>query len=106
VVQFFDLANGSGSAAQIYADNESGPILPGGFTPSANAVSVTEVQSGTGTDADFTNFTPNNGTTIYQIHSDAAGNEIADPETPEPSTFVLLGSGLAVAGLFRRLRRA
>jgi PEP-CTERM motif len=105
VVQFFDLPNGAGSAAQMYADNEAGVVLPPGFTPSANAVSLTEIQAGFGDDRDFTSYTPSPGTT-YMIHSDAAGNEIPDPETPEPSTLVLLGSGLAAAGLFHRRRRA
>jgi len=105
VVQFFDLPNGAGSAAQMYADNEAGVVLPPGFTPSANAFSLTEIQTGSGDDRDFTSYTPSPGTT-YTIHSDAAGNEIPDPETPEPSTLVLLGSGLAAAGLFHRRRRA
>jgi hypothetical protein len=107
VVQFFDLPNGSGSAAQMYADNEAGVVLPNGFTVSANAVSLTEIQTGFGDDRDFTSYTPSAGTT-YTIHSDCAGAgcEIPDPETPEPSTLMLLGSGLAAAGLFRRWRRA
>jgi hypothetical protein len=103
VVQFIDGPNGS--VAQMYADNEAGVVLPPGFTPSANAVSLTEIQSGFGDDRDFTSYTPSVGTT-YTIHSDAVGNEIPDPETPEPSTLVLLGSGLVAGGLFHRLRRA
>jgi hypothetical protein len=103
VVQFIDGPNGS--VAQMYADNEGGVVLPPGFTPSANAVSLTEIQSGFGDDRDFTSYTPSAGTT-YTIHSDAAGNEIPDPETPEPSTLMLLGSGLVAGGLFHRLRRA
>jgi len=108
VVQFFDLPNGGGSAAQVYADNENGVILPAGFTLSANAVSLTEIQTGFGDDRDFTSYTPSAGTT-YTIHSDCGGPgcEIADPETPEPSTLMLLGSGLvAVGGLLFRRRRA
>jgi len=107
VVQFFDLPNGGGSAAQVYADNEAGVVLPAGFTVSANAVSLTEIQTGFGDDRDFTSYTPSTGTT-YTIHSDCggAGCEIPDPETPEPSTLMLLGSGLAAAGLFHRRRRA
>ena len=106
VVQFFDLPNGGGSAAQMYADNEAGVVLPNGFTVSANAVSLTEVQTGFGDDRDFTSYTPSAGTT-YTIHSDCAGAgcEIPDPETPEPSTLMLLGSGLMAAGLLHRLRR-
>jgi hypothetical protein len=106
VVQFFDLPNGGGSAAQMYADNEAGVVLPNGFTVSANAVSLTEIQTGFGDDRDFTSYTPSAGTT-YTIHSDCggAGCEIPDPETPEPSTLMLLGSGLMAAGLFHRLRR-
>jgi hypothetical protein len=50
--------NGAGSAALMYADNEAGVVLPAGFTPSANAVSLTEIQSGFGNDVqDFTNYT-------------------------------------------------
>jgi len=107
VVQFFDLPNGGGSAAQVYADNENGVILPAGFTLSANAVSLTEIQTGFGDDRDFTSYTPSAGTT-YTIHSDCGGPgcEIPDPETPEPSTLMLLGSGLAAVGLFLRRRRA
>jgi hypothetical protein len=108
VIQFFDLPNGGGSAAQVYADNENGVVgLPPGFTPSLNAVSLTEVQTGFGDDRDFTSYTPSAGTT-YTIHSDCGGPgcEIPDPETPEPSTLMLFGSGLAAVGLFHRRRRA
>ena len=105
VIQFFDLANGGGSAAQVFADNEAGVVLPPGFTPSANAVSLLEIQTGFGDDRDFTSYTPSAGTT-YTIHSDCAGAgcEIPDPETPEPSTLMLLGSGLVAGGLLHRLR--
>jgi len=105
VIQFFDLANGGGSAAQVFADNEAGVVLPPGFTPSANAVSLLEIQTGFGDDRDFTSYTPSTGTT-YTIHSDCGGPgcEIPDPETPEPSTLMLLGSGLVAGGLLHRLR--
>ena len=108
VVQFFDLPNGGGSAAQVFADNENGVILPAGFTPSANAVSLTEIQTGFGDDRDFTSYNPLGSTITYAIHSDCGGPgcEIPDPETPEPSTLMLLGSGLAVGGLLLRRRRA
>jgi len=104
VVQFSDGPNGS--IATMYADNEAGVVLPPGFTVSANDVSLTEIQTGFGDDRDFTSYTPSQGTT-YTIHSDCAGAgcEIPDPEIPEPSTLMLLGSGLVAGGLLHRLRR-
>jgi hypothetical protein len=110
VVQFFDLPNNAGSAAQMYADNENGVVgLPAGFAPSLNGVSLTEVQTGLGDDRDFTVYIPLGTTITYAIHSDCGGAincEIPDPETPEPSTLMLLGSGLAAFGVFFRRRRA
>jgi len=58
-VHFQDSPTGGGSIAIMYADNENGVVLPGGFTLSTNAVGILEIQTGTGNDAtDFTNYTP------------------------------------------------
>jgi hypothetical protein len=93
------------SSATILADGENGVILPPGFTLSANATSIVEVQTGTGTDADFTVYTA--GSATYNVHSDAALTpEPPEPMegTPEPSTLTLLiGGSLFLVG--RTLRR-
>jgi hypothetical protein len=102
VVRFTTGANSS--SATILADGESGVILPPGFTLSGNAVSIVEVQTGTGTDADFTVYTA--GSATYNVHSDAALNpEPPEPMegTPEPSTLTLLiGGSLLLIGRARR----
>src|SRR5262249_41939722 len=105
VVHFQDSPTGGQSIAIMYADLENGVILPAGFTLSANAVGIVEIQIGAGNDNDFTNYTPSGSNITYTIHSDAAGNEIPDPETPEPGTLILFGGGMAVIGLFRLRRR-
>jgi len=93
------------SSATMLADGENGVILPPGFTLSANAVSITEVQTGTGTDADFTVYTA--GSATYNVHSDAALTpEPPEPMegTPEPSTLTLfIGGSLLLIGRARRL---
>jgi len=103
VVRFTTGANSS--SATILADGENGVILPANFQLSANAVSIVEVQTGTGTDADFTVYTA--GSATYNVHSDAALNpEPSEPMegTPEPSTLTLLigGSLLLLIGRARR----
>jgi hypothetical protein len=93
------------SSATIFADGETGVILPPGFQLSANAVSIVEVQNGTGTDADFTVYIA--GTATYQIHSDAALTpEPFEPgEAPELSTLTLfIGGSLLLVGFARRRR--
>jgi hypothetical protein len=92
------------SSATTFPDSETGPILPAGFTLSANAVSIIETQTGTGTDADFTVYTA--GSATYNIHSDAALTpEPTEPGegVPEPSTLALLAGGVLV--LIARARR-
>jgi len=102
VVRFTTGANSS--SATILADGESGVILPPAFSLSANAVSIVEVQTGTGTDADFTVYTA--GSATYNVHSDAALNpEPPEPMegTPEPSTLTLLiGGSLLLVGRARQ----
>jgi hypothetical protein len=104
VVRFTTGANSS--SATIFADGENGVILPAGFQLSANAVSIVEVQTGTGTDADFTVYTA--GTATYNVHSDAALTpEPGEPMegTPEPSTLTLfIGGSLLLIGRARRLQ--
>ena len=103
VVRFTTGANSS--SATIFADGETGVMVPPGFQLSANAVSIVETQTGTGTDADFTVYTA--GTAIYNVHSDAALNpEPPEPTegTPEPSTLTLLiGGSMILVGRARRL---
>jgi hypothetical protein len=102
LVHFADGPNGS--TATMFADGEAGVILPPGFGLSNNAVSIVEVQTGTGTDADFTVYTA--GTATYNVHSDAALTpEPPEPMegTPEPSTVTLfLGGSLLLIGRARR----
>jgi len=102
VVRFTTGANSS--SATILADGETGVILPPNFTLSTNAVSIVEVQTGTGTDADFTVYTA--GSATYNVHSDAALNpEPPEPTegTPEPSTLTLLiGGSLLLIGRARQ----
>ena len=102
VVRFTTGANSS--SATIFADGENGVILPAGFQLSANAVSIVEVQTGTGTDADFTVYTA--GTATYNVHSDAALTpEPVEPMegVPEPSTLALfIGGSLFLIGRVRR----
>ena len=101
VVRFTTGANSS--SATIFADGETGVILPPGFQLSPNVVSIVEVQNGTGTDADFTVYVA--GSATYNIHSDAALTpEPFEPgEAPEPSTLTLLiGGFLLLVGLARR----
>src|SRR5579864_1937909 len=102
VVRFTTGANSS--SATIFADGENGVILPANFQLSANAVSIVEVQTGTGTDADFTVYTA--GIATYNVHSDAALNpEPPEPMegTPEPSTLTLLiGGSLLLIGRARQ----
>jgi hypothetical protein len=90
------------SFATMFADGEAGT---GPFTLSANAVSIIETQTGTGTDADFTVYTA--GSATYNVHSDAALTpEPTEPTegTPEPSTLTLLiGGSLLLIGRGRRL---
>ena len=89
------------SFATMFADGEAGT---GPFTLSSNAVSIVEVQTGTGTDADFTVYTA--GTATYNVHSDAALTpEPPEPMegTPEPSTLALfIGGSLLLIGRARR----
>ena len=103
VVRFTTGANSS--SATILADGENGVTLPANFQLSGNAVSIVEVQTGTGTDADFTVYTA--GSATYNVHSDAALNpEPPEPTegTPEPSTLTLLiGGSLLLIGRARRL---
>jgi len=102
VVRFTTGANSSN--ATMLADGETGVILPPNFTLSTNAVSIVEVQTGTGTDADFTVYTA--GSATYNVHSDAALNpEPPEPTegTPEPSTLTLLiGGSLLLIGRARQ----
>jgi hypothetical protein len=99
LVRFATGANGS--TATMFADGEAGT---GPFTLSANAVSIIETQTGTGTDADFTVYTA--GTATYNVHSDAALTpEPGEPMegTPEPSTLTLLiGGSLLLIGRARQ----
>ena len=104
VVRFRNIPGVVGSTATIFADDETGVILPPGFFPlSANAVAILEVQTGTGTDADFTVYIA--GSNTYQIHSDAALTpEPFEPgEAPEPSTLLLVAAGLGIAITQRRV---
>jgi len=101
LLHFTNIPGIAGSTATIFADLENGVVgLPVGFTLSANAVGILEIQQGTGTDADFTVY--NAGSNTYQVHSDAASPEIPDPEVPEPSTFILIGGGLVAASIYKR----
>jgi hypothetical protein len=99
LVRFTTGANSS--TATIFADGEAGT---GPFTLSANAVSIVETQTGTGTDADFTVYTA--GSATYNVHSDAALTpEPGEPMegTPEPSTLTLfVGGALLLIGRARR----
>lgn len=92
------------SSATIFADGETGVVLPPGFQLSAKAVSIVETQTGTGTDADFTAYIA--GSATYNVHSDAALNpEPPEPMegTPEPSTLTLIiGGALLLIGRARR----
>jgi hypothetical protein len=64
VLRFRNIAGVNGSTATIYADDENGVLLPAGFFPlSANAQARLEIQTGTGTDADFTIYTA--GTNLH-----------------------------------------
>ena len=91
------------SFATMFADGEAGT---GPFTLSANAVSIVETQTGTGTDADFTVYTA--GSATYNVHSDAALTpEPVEPMegVPEPSTLTLfIGGSLLLVGFARRRR--
>lgn len=104
LLHFSNIAGVAGSTATIFADLENGVVgLPVGFTLSANAVGIVEVQTGTGTDADFTVYTA--GTNVYQVHSDAALTpEPPEPGegVPEPSTLFLIGGGLVAAATYQR----
>jgi hypothetical protein len=104
LLHFSNIAGVAGSTATIFADLENGVVgLPIGFTLSANAVGILEIQQGTGTDADFTVY--NAGSNSYQVHSDAASPELPDPEVPEPATSFLIAGVLVVAGTFQRYFR-
>ena len=99
LVRFTTGANSS--IATMFADGEAGT---GPFTLSANAVSIVETQTGTGTDADFTVYTA--GSATYNVHSDAALTpEPGEPMegTPEPSTLTLFVGGVLL--LIGRARR-
>jgi hypothetical protein len=105
VVHFQNIAGVNGSTATMFADAENGVILPPGFLLSANALGIVEVQTGTGTDADFTTYVA--GSATYLVHSDAALTpEPGEPQegVPEPSTVLLIGSGLTMAASFLRRR--
>jgi hypothetical protein len=105
VVHFQNIPGVFGSTATLFADGETGVLLPVGFTLSANAVGIVETQTGTGTDADFTLYTA--GSNTYQVHSDAALTpEPPEPGegVPEPATSLLIGGGLAIAGGYTQFR--
>lgn len=80
IVRFFNF-NGSGFAFMI-SDRELGvgsilidPVLPD--TLATNVQFLTEIQTGTGTDSDVTQYLVTGGT--YNVHSDSPSNETADP---------------------------
>lgn len=88
-----DLVHFDSNSYTMYSDGENGfSSIPGGSL-SLNATAITEVQTGTGTEADITIYQA--GSATYNVHSDAAGNEGSEggSDVPEPSTFALLAAG-------------
>jgi hypothetical protein len=72
----------------------------------ANPTGVTETQTGQGSDfTDFTSFAFNSFQTI-NVFSDAPIGEPVDSQVPEPTTFAIVGAGMAVlVAARRRIRR-